>query len=61
MGISYEKEKKIKTILGSVIAVASLAYGADWGALQQNPAELITLIAGFFGISLAATGPSVTK
>lgn len=61
MGISINRENKIKTVLGSVIAIASIAYGADWGALQQNPVELITLIAGFFGISLAATGPSVTK
>lgn len=61
MGITYAKENKVKTILGSLIAFASLAYGADWHALQADPIALVTLIAGFFGVSLSASGPSVTK
>lgn len=65
MGISYEKEGKIKSkiqgIFGSIVSVVSVVLLADWQTLQTDPVSLAALIASFFGITITATAPSVTK
>lgn len=61
MGISADRESKIKSILGGLLAVGSLIYSQNLGALQGDPVGIVNLIGGIFGAWLAATGPSATK
>ena len=61
MGISGEKESKIKSYLGVALALGGIFYNTEWATIAQHLPELLGTVLSVFGIGLAATGPSVTK
>lgn len=61
MAITGEREKKFKTILGTILALGGIAYTTQWGTVAQHLPELLATVLSVFGVGLSATGPSVTK
>jgi len=54
-------QKKIKTILGAILALGGLAYNVDWDTLLESHPQIISGVIAILGTYLSSTGPSIKR